>query len=127
MKTGADSRIRVFADLEALSHAAADFFISLSMDALSLNGRFAVALSGGATPRRFLSLLATSPYQERISWASMHIFWADERCVPREHSDSNYKLAHEALLSKVSIPKENIHRIKGEKKPEQAAQEYEDS
>ncbi len=127
MKTGADSHIRIFADLEALSQAAADYFTSLSRDALSLKDRFAVALSGGYTPRRFFSLLATSPYKERISWASIHIFWADERCVPREHPESNYKLAHEALLSKVSIPKKNIHRIKGEKNPEQAAQEYEDS
>ena len=127
MKAGAAARLRVFADLEAMSQAAADLFVSLSRDALASKGRFAVAFSGGTTPRRFLSLLATSPYQERITWASMYIFWADERCVPRGHPDSNYKLVHEALLSKVPIPEENIHWINGEKKPEQAAREYEDS
>jgi 6-phosphogluconolactonase len=127
MNASAETRIRIFADLEALSQAAADFLVSLSRDALALKGRFAVAFSGGSTPRRFFSLLAASPYREQIAWASMYFFWADERCVSRGHPDSNYKLAYDTLLSKVPIPEENIHRIKGEKNPKQAAREYEDS
>ena len=127
MKVRANTRICIFPDLEALSQAAADFLLSLYKDASASKGRFVVAFSGGSTPRRFFSLLAASPYREQIAWGSMHIFWADERCVPREHPDSNYKLAHEVLLSKVPIPAQNIHEIKGEKNPEQAAREYEDS
>ncbi len=127
MKTGGETEVRVFADLEALSRIAADIFVLLCKDASASKGRFAVALSGGSTPRRFLSLLAGSPYQEQITWSTVHIFWADERCVARENHESNYKLAYETLLSKVPIPEENIHRIKGEMNPEQASRDYEDS
>lgn len=127
MKSQVDARIRVYADLEALSQAAADSFVKLSMEALSSKGGFIVAISGGSTPRRFFSILAESPYEERIPWTSTHIFWADERCVPWGHPDSNYKLAHEALLSKVPIGDENVHRIKGEENSEKAARDYEES
>ncbi len=127
MKSRVDTRIRVYADLEELSQAAADFFVKMSREASTSKGGFAVAISGGSTPRRFLSLLAASTRQERISWTSTHIFWADERCVPPGHPDSNYKLAHEALLSKIPIRDENVHRIKGEENSVTAARDYEES
>ncbi len=127
MKNRVNTRILIYADLEELSQAAADFFVKLSVEASSSKGGFAVAISGGSTPRRFLSLLTARPRLERVPWTSTHIFWADERCVPPEHPDSNYNLAHEALLSKVPIPKENVHRIEGEENSEKAARDYEES
>lgn len=126
MKTGVEQEIRIFADFEALSRAATELFVSLSQDAVSSGKRFTVALSGGSTPRRFFSLLSSSPYQEKIQWSSTHFFWADERCVPKEAPESNYHLAQSEFLSNVPVPEENIHRIMGENNPEQAAREYED-
>jgi 6-phosphogluconolactonase len=119
------SEIRIFDTLEALSRAAAEIFTSLSRGSMAGGGRFAVALSGGATPRRLYTLLASSPYQERINWSGTHFFWVDERCVPWDHRESNFKLAHDTFISKVSVPAGNIHRISGEEEPECAAQEYE--
>jgi len=126
MKADAGEEIRVFADLEVLSRAAADLFVSLSQSAVASDKKFAVALSGGSTPRRFFSLLASSPCQESIKWSSTHFFWADERCVPKEAPESNYNLAYSMLLSRVPVPRDNIHRIRGEDDPEQAARDYED-
>jgi 6-phosphogluconolactonase len=126
VKADARHEIRIFADLEALSRAAADFFVSLSQSAIKSENRFAVALSGGSTPRRFFSLLASSPCQESIKWSSTHFFWADERCVSKKASESNYNLAYSMLLSRVPVPGDNIHRIRGEDDPERAARDYED-
>jgi 6-phosphogluconolactonase len=117
--------IRIFPDLQQLSQAAADMFRTLADMAVSERGRFAVALSGGNTPKELYTMLANEPYADQIDWERVHLFWADERCVPPEHGDSNYKLAQELLISRVTIPRENIHRIKGEEGAEQAAAAYE--
>jgi 6-phosphogluconolactonase len=119
------AEVRVFADFETLRRAAAESFVTLAGSAVQIRGRFAVALSGGTTPKRLYSLLASPPYRDRIDWSSLHVFWADERCVPWDHRDSNFKLAHDTLLSRVPLPEENIHRICGEDEPECAAQAYE--
>jgi 6-phosphogluconolactonase len=116
----------VFQDLETLSRAAAEFFKTLAQESIVAHGRFAVALSGGSTPRRLYSLLGSPLYRDAIDWSRMHIFWADERCVPQDRPESNYKLAHDAFLSSVPLPAENIHRIRGEEEPAEAAQAYED-
>lgn len=123
---GAGSReIRVFADIEEMSRAAAEQVVSLSRSAKA-SGKFALALSGGTTPRRLYSLLAAPTYRDAVDWSSLHLFWADERCVPPDHPSSNFKLVRDALLSKVSLPEGNIHRIIGEEEPERAAQLYEE-
>jgi 6-phosphogluconolactonase len=70
------------------------------------------------------TLLGSPPHRNDIDWKQVHVFWADERCVPEYHEESNFKLAVDALLSRVAIPRENIHRIKGEDGPECAAEEY---
>jgi 6-phosphogluconolactonase len=125
--TGApDERVRVFQDLAALSRAAAELFTTLAKRCISAQGRFTVALSGGATPRGLYTLLGSTPYCETIEWNHAHVFWVDERCVPGDHPESNFKLAVDAFLSSIAIPKENIHRIKGEEVPGRAAQEYEE-
>lgn len=121
-----DGRVRVFQDLEVLSRAAAELFTTRAKRCVAAEGRFAVALSGGATPRGLYALLGSTPFRENIEWKHTHVFWADERCIPGDHPESNFKLAVDAFLSSIAIPKENIHRIKGEKGPLRAAQDYEE-
>jgi 6-phosphogluconolactonase len=118
-------QVRVFPDLETLSRGAAVFFSELSANVLAAQGKFTVALSGGATPRRFYSFLGENPFRRDISWKQVHFFWVDERCVSRDHPESNFKLFADTVFSHVDVPDKNIHRIKGEIGPDQAAQEYE--
>ncbi|OGW55274.1 MAG: 6-phosphogluconolactonase, partial [Nitrospirae bacterium RBG_19FT_COMBO_55_12] len=101
-------------------------FLALARESIASAEKFTVALSGGSTPRRLFSLLGTDPYQESVDWKRAHVFWADERAVPRDHPESNFKLAFDTFLSAVPIPTANIHRIKGEDGPDKAAKEYED-
>ncbi|MGH7817065.1 MAG: 6-phosphogluconolactonase, partial [Candidatus Binatia bacterium] len=90
-----------------------------------ISDRCAVALSGGSTPKSLYRLLATPKYRREVPWRGVHFFWGDERCVPPDHPDSNYRMAEELLLSKVKVSARNIHRMAGEKAPEVAAAEYE--
>ncbi|MCA1646214.1 MAG: 6-phosphogluconolactonase [Chloroflexi bacterium] len=94
--------------------AAAEFFLQ-SLAAVNATGRFMVALSGGSTPRGLFELLATDPrWRAEVPWDRTHFCWGDERHVPPDHADSNFKMANEALLSLVPVPAANIHRIHGE-------------
>ena len=84
-------------------------------------GAFALNLSGGSTPKRLYELLATEPYRRKIDWGRLHVFFGDERFVPWEHEDSNYRMARDALLGKVPIPLENVYPVQtGEATPEAA-------
>lgn len=112
-------------DPEAVSLRAASIVIDQSKIAVASKGRFTVAVSGGTTPLRLFELLGTAVRKD-VPWERIHIFWVDERCVPPDHEDSNYKGAYESLLSRADIPAANIHRIKGEMPPEEAAGEYEE-
>jgi 6-phosphogluconolactonase len=116
---------RVFQDIEVLSRAAAEFLVSLARQNSASKGGFTIVLSGGSTPKRLYTLLGSSPYRDILPWRQMHFFWADERCVPKDRPESNFKLAVDAFLSSVAVPEENIHRIKGEEGPERAARGYE--
>jgi 6-phosphogluconolactonase len=118
-------RVEIAADGAALAHAAAGHFVGLAEAAIAARGRFLVALSGGSTPRAAYALLATPGCAARVRWAQVHIFWADERGVPPDSPDSNYRLAREMLLDKVPIPTANVHRLAGEQPPMDAAVEYE--
>jgi 6-phosphogluconolactonase len=118
--------VRVFPDLETLSRAAADLFIVRATQAISSRKKFTVALSGGSTPRGLYTLLGSAPAREKIEWEHVHIFWADERCVPKDHDESNFKFVADTLLSRAPIPNPNIHRIRGEEGPIQAAKRYEE-
>jgi 6-phosphogluconolactonase len=115
--------IRIFKDLEKLSKDAANLFLEKSSEAIAERGRFLVALNGGGTPARLFSMLA-SDYKDRVDWAHVHVFWGDERCVPPDNPGSSYGQARELFLSKVSIPEENVHRVKGELSPTEASREY---
>ncbi len=116
--------IRVLNDLEALSQAAAEIFVDAAEQAIAKRGRFSVALSGGSTPRRLHEILASKPFRKKIKWASVHIFWGDERCVPPDDPRSNFCMARETLLDHVPLPAENIHRMHGEEPPAEAAEAY---
>lgn len=122
---GRRSGIRIFPDLEALSHAAAAEFASIAGEAVERRGRFSVALAGGSTPRMLYTRLASEPLKRDIPWTSVHVFWGDERCVPPELETSNYRMAYDALLQGVPVPSGNIHRIRGELEPEKGASLYE--
>lgn len=113
-------------DLEAASRAAADRFAGSVCEAIERRGHAFVALSGGSTPRRMYQILASGEYSgATIDWPRVDVFWSDERCVPPDSPDSNYRLAHDELLSKVPAPAEQVHRMRGEIEPKQAAAEYE--
>src|SRR5579863_5191021 len=109
------------ADAEALARTAAKWLVDL---AAAGAGRFAIGLSGGSTPKRLYQLLAQSPFRERLPWDRVHWFWGDERFVPRDHPDSNYRMVNEAMLSRAPVPKENIHGIPVSGAPAEAAREY---
>ncbi len=114
------------AELEGLSEAAAALWAKLAAEAISRQGHFAVALSGGSTPRGLYRLLAAAPWRDRIDWGRCHFFWGDERLVPPDHPDSNFRLAREALLAPLSIPPDRIHRVPVEVgSPETVALAYE--
>jgi 6-phosphogluconolactonase len=116
--------VRVLKDAESLGRAAAELFALRAGQAVLDRDRFAVALSGGSTPRPFYALLG-SAYRDSIDWKRVHIFWVDERCVNKDREESNFKLVFDALLSRAPVPERNIHRIRGEEDPEQAALFYE--
>ncbi len=102
---------QVFPDPAALASAAAESFKTLALEAIAARGRFMVALSGGSTPKIVYEALADL---DGVPWAQTQVFWGDDRLVPPDDSSSNYKMAWDALLSRVGIPAANIHRIKGE-------------
>ena len=102
--------------VDDLARAAAEDFLRTVDESIAARGRFTVALSGGSTPRALYRLLASGdePYHRLIPWDSVHFFWGDERHVPPDHPDSNYRMAREALLDHVPVPAVNVHRIRGE-------------
>lgn len=108
------AHVRVFPDLERLSREAAEQFVRLAQERAQAGCRFSVALAGGSTPRRLYELLASEPYRSRVPWECVSVFWGDERCVPPDHPDSNFRMAAEALLSRVPIPPVNIYRMPAE-------------
>jgi 6-phosphogluconolactonase len=108
---------------EALARRAADLLIAAANETAD---RFAVALSGGSTPRRLYELLARPPYRDAFPWHRTHVFWGDERFVPKADARSNYRMTYEALLSHVPIPPANVHPIPTEDTtPADAAMGYE--
>jgi 6-phosphogluconolactonase len=117
--------IEVFPTKDALSAGAAELFASAADASNRATGRFVVALSGGSTPHDLYARLAAEPYASRVPWGNVHVFWGDERCVPPHHVASNFRLAREALLDRVAIPRGNVHRISGEDDPDDAAARYE--
>lgn len=121
--------VLITADIHELHRSAALLFVEAALESAGRKGSFTVALSGGSTPRGLYVLLGEDPsLKEAVPWEQIRFFWSDERCVPPDHADSNYRMASEALLSKVPVPPSNIFRIRGEDTdPSAAAAEYEET
>ena len=121
--------IHIVANAEQLSWAAAEEFVRQAGDAVRARGVFTVALSGGSTPKSLYTLLAResdASSRAQVPWDKMHVFWGDERHVPPDHPESNYRMAYEAMLAKLPLPAANVHRIKTENPDAgEAADEYE--
>lgn len=117
--------IQIFVNPDDLAQAVAARFVQLAEAAISARGTFTVALSGGSTPKRLYQLLATPEWRNQVSWNNVHLFWGDERSVPPDHPDSNYRMVRETLIDHVPIPTTNIHRIQAEISAAQAASGYE--
>jgi 6-phosphogluconolactonase len=118
---------RVFQQQDALSRAVAQHLVGGIQAAVAARGVARIAISGGNSPKAVFSLLADprEPYREKIPWDRLFVFWVDERCVPPDNPDSNFRWANELLLSRVPLPSDHIIRIEGELDPEQAAAVYE--
>ncbi len=119
--------LRVYGDSARVASAAAELFVRLAAESIKARGRFRVALSGGSTPRDVYELLATERISSHVDWNHVDIFFGDERYVPADDRDSNYRMTAEALLKHIPIPPGNIHRVPTEISPPQdAAQAYEE-
>src|SRR5215212_2086444 len=101
----------VAGDLEALSRQVATYTAQTLVGAATARGQATIALSGGDTPRRTHELLTEPPLRDLVPWDAVHVFWGDDRCVPPDHPDSNYRMAQETLLARVPLPAPNVHRV----------------
>ena len=120
--------IRSYPSLPELSRGAAEYICEIAEGALKERGTFTFVLCGGTTPRLLYEQLAEQPFANRIDWQYTHLFWGDERCLPPDHSDSNFALAYETMISKVAVPPANVHRIEAETdSAKTAAEKYEKS
>ena len=117
--------LAVLPSAAALADATAARFVAAAEDAIASRGQFIVALSGGSTPRDTYRQLATEALVSRVMWSRVQVLWGDERCVPPDHVESNYRMARETLLDRVPVPAGNVHRILGEDAPTSAAEAYE--
>ncbi len=117
--------IRIARGLPELSRTAAELFVGLAEEAVRERGVFRVCLSGGSTPRALYTLLADGgePYVGRVPWDRASFFWGDERTVPPDHPDSNYRMVSETLLSKVPVRQKTVFRIEAENPDAQSAAE----
>jgi 6-phosphogluconolactonase len=118
--------VSVFRGPAELADAAAELVVAHAREAISLRDRFDWVLAGGQTPRALYARLASSTLRGRVDWQRVHFYWGDERCVPPEHPNSNYRMVKEALLDVIQAPPENVHRMLGEEEPAPAAARYEE-
>lgn len=116
--------IHVFSDKAELFKAASAEIARIAVSAVQNNGKFSVALSGGSSPKGLFTLLASGNVPS-IPWNKTYFFWGDERHVPPDNSESNYRMAKETLLDKLSVPESHIFRVHSEEPAEKAASDYE--
>jgi 6-phosphogluconolactonase len=113
--------VQVYPGLDALVGAAAEAIAGAAREAVTARGRFTIALAGGGTPRPVYALLADA-YRDSVEWPRVEAFFGDERCVPPDHAESNFRMADDALLSRVPVGR--VHRMQGELPPPEAAERY---
>jgi 6-phosphogluconolactonase len=118
-------QIMIEEEANRLAESAARIFFARARDSVLTKGVFSVALSGGNTPRGMHRLLAKEPLRSAIPWAKIHLFWVDERCVPRDHPASNYGAAKKDFIEQVPLPRENIHPMPLREQPAAGATIYE--
>jgi 6-phosphogluconolactonase len=111
--TESTPNVQVFDDSGEVARAAARRIVELAGESIAARGTFSLALSGGSTPKAIFELLAADEFRTQIAWQSVHIFFGDERTVPPDHPDSNFRMANEAMLSRLPLPEANVHRING--------------
>src|SRR5712672_3519051 len=118
---------RVLATPAETARAAAQFFVDAAVKSAAARGVARIAISGGTTPKSMFELLAdpAEPFLKQVPWDRIELYWVDERCVPPDHPESNYRMTKEALLSKLPLSAERVHRMEGELDPEVAAARYE--
>jgi 6-phosphogluconolactonase len=114
-------------DAAALAWRAAQYFVEMAGEAVEAQGRARIAISGGSTPKATFALLADPqhPWRGRMPWDKLDLYWVDERCVPPDNEESNFRMTREALLDQVPLRPEQIHRMEGELDPDAAAARYE--
>ena len=115
-------RIEILPDPLALAHHVAEW---MTQAALAVDGSFRVSLSGGSTPKTLYGLLASDEFRSRFPWQRVFWYWGDERFVPYDHPESNFRMTREAMLAKAPVPPGNIHPIPTDGSPEDAARRYE--
>ena len=115
-------RIEILPDPLALAHHVAEW---MTQAALAAQGSFRVSLSGGSTPKTLYGLLASDEFRDRFPWPRVSWYWGDERFVPHDHPESNYRMTREAMLAKAPVPPENIHPVPTDGTPDDAARRYE--
>ncbi len=116
--------IKIVPDAKAIAEHAAALIVGAAAQAIQLAGNFTIALSGGSTPKTLFELLATEEYLDQIDWTRVEVFFGDERVVGPDNPESNYRMTMQALLIKLPIPEQNVHRMRGEINPTEAAIEY---
>jgi len=129
MRAGRKLKIKFYVepDPAALARRAAQYFVEMAGESVADRGRARIAISGGSTPKAAFQLLADpdQPWRWRMPWEQLDLYWVDERTVPPDHLESNYRMTREALLDQVPLKPEQIHRMEGELDPEVAADRYE--
>jgi 6-phosphogluconolactonase len=116
--------VRIFSTRDEMADAASNLFYDAGQQAIDKRGVFHVVLSGGSTPVHMYRQIRSDRRIDRFNWENVFVYWGDERCVPPDHPESNYRLAKDELLGFLPIPIENIHRMKGETNPPDAAADY---
>ena len=118
--------IHVYPTSQSLLEAAAQHLLHHARQAIAARNSFTLALAGGSTPKGLYAMLAAPPFRDQLDWTKIRFFWGDERHVPPDHADSNYRMAHEALLSRLPISTAHVHRVPSELPDAQtAADQYE--
>lgn len=117
-------KTHILQDERSLHRDSAERVVQIAAESIAAHGGFYLSLSGGKTPEGLYRQLATAEFAERIDWSRTHVYFGDERAVPPDHHDSNFRVANDLLLARVPIPGDQVHRIAGEQPADQAAAEY---
>ena len=124
MMQGGNGELQIFETPDELAGALADAFVEDASEAIARRGAFFVALAGGTTPKNAYRLLAAEPRKSRVDWNHVFVYFGDERCVPPESEESNYRMALQTFLQDVHVASDRVHRMRGENDPLAAARDY---